>query len=161
MTRPSRPPDLTGPYGRAWKIDPEDRHNAELNPISYLIEAPGQSPLWNWYFLGLIDLDGPAADGSYAHKEFSDARWEIGVYALNPDHEPYDPDAFDMAPLLPQNVRVHIADHPLDTLTSMVDAIVEVALKGAILLEPPLSPETHWDEWRRWIQATLDHPHHG
>lgn len=159
-SRPNRPPDQSGPYGRAWRIAKGDDPNAHLNPITYLIEAPGQSPAWTYYMLGAMDLAGPAADGRPANKDYPDARWEIWVYALNPKGEPYDPDAFKPRFLLPQNVRVQLPDHPVDKVIAVTEKALEAALAGSLPLEPPFSPGSTWHLWRIAIESTLEHPYH-
>lgn len=148
-----RPPDHQGPAGRAWQLpDPG------TSPISYLIEAPGQSPFWSQYLLALIDLaDLPGVEPAY--REFPDARWEFTAVALDPEY-PQDPDSFQLHPLVPANAVVQVPDHPAELVTSCTTALMQAVLAGAIAIEPPFTSIAHTARWREIIEATLEHPHH-
>lgn len=154
-----RPPDYTGEFTRAWVINKDAHANAAINPISYLIKAPKQHIIWDYYLLSLINLSGPAQDGSYASKDFSDAKWEIGVFALNPDYIP-DPDKFVPIALLPQNVRVQLPAYSEEQMLSLMDILLQAVLRETLALEPPGSPKHFWRYWSRIIEATLEHPYH-
>lgn len=152
-----RPPDITGRYGKGW-ITPTD--DTPKCPRGWLLDCPGQSPLWSHYLAVVIDLSGLSADGSEASLDFPDARWEYAVWALADDEtkpDPDDPTTFQY--LRPQNVRVQVPDHPSGNVTAVLDAMVEAAVAGMLAVEPMFQRDLD-PIWREHIEATLEHPHH-
>ncbi len=150
-------PDLEGPAGRAWRLAADD---SPTTLAAWLIYAPGQHIAWAHFMAGAIDLAD--VDGfPPAHKQFGDARWEIGVWALQDglSGKPQPlPDGSNITPLHPQNVQVHLPDHPADLIKSVLEIAVQAACNGRLRLEPFGLVGPLWEEWRSRIEATIEHP---
>jgi len=151
-----RKPDVSGVAGDGWIIDSPN----PLVPRAWLLRCPDQHPFWVHFHLAVIDLKGPAEDGSMANLEFPDARWEYGVFALDVEPEP-DPDepAKTFVHLTPQNVLVQVPDHPLPMIVRVVDKCAQAAVGGVVRVEPFGVDDLH-PIWRHWIEGTLEHPFH-
>lgn len=99
-----RQPDWKGIAGEAWrlKIAPEKPdHYAAL--YCSLIYAPQAHMHWSWHLLSVISLRDIVGVRP-AHKLYPEAEYELGVYAIHPDHPP-DPDKPPYEILQPHDVR--------------------------------------------------------
>lgn len=80
------PPTITGPHGRAWRIDPVARANGrpDAGVVAWMVEAPWAHPAWHSYAIVLISLR--PIEGLPDPKIYRDgATHEMVVFALNPD----------------------------------------------------------------------------
>jgi len=129
-------------------------------PRSWLLNCPGQNPFWSHYIAPVIDLAGPAADGTMATLDFPDARWEYMVMALDDGSVLPDPDdETTIRYLIPQNVRVQVPDHPQERVLDVLDAMARAAVDGIVRVEPLFTRDLD-PIWRWHIEGTLEHPHH-
>lgn len=82
--------EFTGPYGKAWRVElPPDTPNIRETVATWLLEAPFAHPLWHYHYLGAIrlrDVPGLPPPKRYFHG----ATHELSVFALNPEHQPYN-----------------------------------------------------------------------
>lgn len=144
-----------GLYAKAWLV--EDH--------AWFIDAPGQSPAWRCYTAQVIDLNEVVA-GSDPYREFPEARWEIAVYALDPELDPTPGDYDTWGPMLPQNIRVHIGgDVPRDAVIKALDSYCKSVTEGHVLAEPMFpwgdGTGTEATAIRDAILSTVEHHHHG
>lgn len=129
-------------------------------PRSWVLCCPYQSPGWSYYLAAVVDLSGPADDGSFASLDFPDARWEFMVFALDTMAQVPDPDdETTLRYLTPQNVRVQVPDHPLEKILAVLDAMAQAAVEGAVGVEPMFQRDLD-PIWRYHIEGTLEHPYH-
>lgn len=79
------PPDLLGPFGKAWVYD---RPNAPPIPASlrvWVVEAAWAHPVWHSYLIGVCHLR-PLEGCPPAVINLPGATHEVTVMALDPDH---------------------------------------------------------------------------
>lgn len=156
-----RDPDYDGPLGRFWELKPGEKTAAH-----YAVEAPGQSPFWDRYIVAVLDLEGPSPlDGTTADLDFPDARWEVAVWALDPEPArpgwPDDPSTGrGIEVLTPQNVRAQLPDHPRELVVDATRAVLIGALAGiwGLRLEPLYGEQS--EIWGAVLAETIRHPYH-
>src|SRR5690348_1459188 len=87
---------ITGPAGRADRVELADIPEAAETVCSWLIEAPGQSPGWDKYNLAVVRLRDNVPGFPQPHHQFDGTTHELLLMALNPEH-PATPDLMGRA----------------------------------------------------------------
>lgn len=148
-------PNMTGPCGRAWLVDPKKVQEAHPELVkdlawqtqigSWMIEAPFAHPVWHTYHFSLIslkDVPGMASATLY----FEGAQYELVIHALDPD-KPRDQALKDNCMrqhLTPANFAAQFtADHDAAAM-QRVERDIQMVIDGQ------LSPDT--DYQRVWIE---------
>lgn len=85
---PLRPPDLTGPAGRAWKVQiAPDLPTGTTGVALWVLHLPGIVPFWSWYAISVVHLrDQPGTRPAVIQVE--GATHEVLVMALDPEAGP-------------------------------------------------------------------------
>lgn len=152
---PAKAPDLTGPYGRAWKIshaDSDSRPDYAASLGAWLVEQPTGHPARAFHSVGVIHLR-PIAGVQPAVLLFPEATHEFLCMALDPtkplpEVEHWQEAAFLMPPDLAHQVAL-----PADEQAAEV---CELAVKYAITGGLPLDDDVR-AQWASILSKTAEH----
>ncbi|MFF3891356.1 hypothetical protein [Streptomyces sp. NPDC001914] len=159
--------EASGPCGTAVRVPAETHADNPAVLDQWIITAPCWHPVWTQYLLGLISL-ADLPDTPPAHLQRPGMSHELVVFALNPEHGPYDAAAFTSqhaaeCVLTPVNVVEQFTS--TDTQARNLTALCAKACTDGILTpETGDAPDRIRATWRSAIRQTLDHdvdPHHG
>jgi len=154
-----RAPDLTGPRGRAWRIDmdayfktfnisEDDRRRASI--AGWIIEAPWAHPFWHSYAIGLLHLRPHPDHAPVINRP--GATHEFWLHAMNPkeSREPIINATGAPHLLLPANFAAQLVQPSDEDAIAYVES---AAVKE--IVEGRLSPDT--DFARLWIERFGDY----
>jgi hypothetical protein len=155
--RPTRPPDIEGRLGRAWRVTARGDGPADWQAClgAYLVEAPFAHPIWSHYMVSAVhlrDIDGVKA----AEKLFPDAAYEFSILALEPNQPLPDIDGSEAHPpsvLRPADLMHQVAGGVTDEqMTLVLEDQVRVITMGM------LSPDSDFREtWKQVLDAAAAH----
>lgn len=142
-----REPDLSGPHGKAWKVDVEavarrypGSAPAELTPCAWIVEARWAHPIWHSYGLACISLrTHPGWQPAVIRMQ--GATHELFLYALNPDQHRALNDRPAM--LSPLNFGAQFIADSDEAARQRIEETVRDIIEGR------LNPDT--DARRQWI----------
>ncbi len=118
---------------------------------SWIIDAPGQSPAWQQYHVGLIHLrEIPGVEP--AHKQYPEAQYEIMLHALSPDVIAVPDDLQTLRHLHPANHVQQFHGINDEQAVEILRGLVKLVLAGELPAEPLLSTGGGAD--RQWAAAT-------
>jgi hypothetical protein len=142
-------PTLTGPFGRAWRVDvPPDPETPTVVDF-YVVECPGAHPLWHSYVMFVFDLaPKPGLTDSVFY--LPDATHEFHIWALDPD-KPRQPivnaGEWIGRVLQPMNFAAQVRMSQLEIEAKLVTSVADV-------IHGRMSPDT--DYTRDWARAWGD-----
>jgi hypothetical protein len=148
----SRPPDLNGHRGCAWRLDvpaiarrKPDAPPAELTVAGWIVYAPYAHPAWHSYMIAGVSLR-VHPNWQPPHIRKPGATHEILVVALNPEH----PTAINDHPriLTPLNFVAQLIETDDQAAAARIEATVQDVIDGV------LNPDT--DYIRHWIHRFGD-----
>lgn len=155
---------INGLFGRAVRIPNEDAPHWAATVCSWLIDAPGQHPIWSQYSLCVVRL-AEIEGFPEPYLQFEGATHELMEHAISPDHG-YQSIATmaeyggkgTLPILTPANISLQwtSTDSEMEQLAKMACWGV---VNGMISAEPPFSRETNEAHWKHVLDETLDHFH--
>lgn len=148
--------DYQGPLGEAWTLPLEPKmspaHYAAI--YSSLIRAPQAHMLWQWHLLSVISLRD-IVGARPAHKQYPEAEYEIGVFAIDPASIP-DPEHPPYSLLHPEDIVVQF--HGIND--DQAKRIGELATRACVVGR--LIPDSDYrSTWKAAIAETVEHLRQG
>lgn len=144
-----------GPAGSATQvvvsdIGPDDRQDIKGTVGVFFIHAPGQSPIWDKYFLSVVHLrDIPGAKPAILADPHATHEFHLG--ALDPDNDPSPERPMEWVLLHPLNL-VWQTSLPDDvSALYMLEECAKKLVAGELWAEPPLAGQR--EPWRSFLQS--------
>ena len=148
-----------GPAGRAVEVvlppaGKRGRPDIDATVADWFIRAPGQSPAWECYTLGVIHLR-PIEGVKPAVVTLPGATHEVLVVALNPAREPTPTDVDSWEFLFPVNVceQIHLPGD--DEAVELARLCARAVVLGVLPAEPALAGAV--EPWRSSLIKTSAH----
>lgn len=122
---------------------------------SYIIDAPGQSPAWHQYHVGLIHLR-PLAGVKPPVLNYPAAQYEIILSALSPDRRAVPEDMETIVHLRPANHTYQFHGVTDEQACEILRTLVYMVTRGQLPAEPLLSTGGGADrQWQAVTEALL------
>jgi hypothetical protein len=151
-----RTADYQGALGEAWMLPLEPKttpaHYAAL--YSSLIRAPRAHMLWQWHLLTVIHLRDIVGVRP-AHKQYPEAEYEIGVYAIDPASTP-DPEHPPFNILRPEDIVVQFHGINDDQAKRIGELATKACVVGRLIPDSDYRPT-----WKVAIAETVEHLRQG
>jgi hypothetical protein len=145
-------PTMTGPFGRAWRVDiraqPATKGRETIVDF-YVVECPGAHPAWHSYLMFAMDL-APRPGLADAVLYLPKATHEFHIWALNPEAERQSIiEAGDWVGrvLTPMNFGAQVCMSQLEVEAKLVASVADV-------IHGRMSPDT--DYVRSWAKMWGD-----
>lgn len=153
---------IKGPHGQARYVpvpETDAKPDWAATVTAWVVTAPGHSPAWDQFFLGVISLR-PLPGVAPARKHYAEAEHEFLVMALNPDYR------VDLAAreipvpfhfLSPANVCFHFHGLAEEAIRAVVRQLVERTVQGQTYLETQgiIGAQETWKQAFRDAGATV------
>jgi len=149
---------LTGRAGDATEITfgPDDGTiDQEATVATWFIDAPGQSPAWRHYVLGVVHLRPIEGQTRPPVVTEAGATHEIIMYACDPELDPTPDDMESWEPLRPLNLVAQFQVPDDEAARSLLRLTAQAVVEGRLWAEPPLSGQT--EPWHTIISQTSAH----
>jgi hypothetical protein len=143
-------PTITGPFGRAWRVDVSTQPALADTVIDfYVVECPSAHPAWHSYVMFVMDL-APRPGLKDAVRYLPDATHEFHIWALSPDmpRQPIiDAGEWISSALRPMNFAAQVCMSQLEVEAKLVASVADV-------IHGRMSPDT--DFYRDWARMWGD-----
>lgn len=146
-----------GKAGAAGKIrlDNLNRPDQQATLAAWLINAPGQSPAWSDYMVGIIHLrDIPGVKPASINRP--GATHELLICALDPAENPDPGDIETIVPLSPINAAVQFTGNSDEQAIHIGEQATRAICDGYMPAEPALSGQGQ-QIWTDAVDATIEH----
>ncbi len=136
---------------RIVRIKPEVLKAFPASLDCYIVEAPKQSPAWQFYTVDLFHLRFLPGFPT-VFKDFPEAQYEISVAALDPNVRPVSGDVTTLSRLAPRNHYQQFNVPSDDDARAVLEELMELVQLEKLLVEPLLSTGGGTD--RTWKSRT-------
>jgi len=156
----TRPPDVVGPYGKAWHLAlevPGKTPDQAACLYGALIHAPKAHPLWTYWLISAQHLRDVPGQARPAVKRFPGAEHEILIMSLNPEHGDPDVDRYER-----EGQSFHFLTPPdfAEQFVGSTDAQIVQMCKWAVrlIVEGQMSPDADFrGAWEIVFHNTAQH----
>lgn len=151
-----RTPDLTGPYGRAWRITaPPLVPDQQATLRAWLLHGAWH-PFWTFWEVAVVHLR-PIEGVRPPTKRYPEAEYEALIVSIasppgSPERKPDPDDLQSMQPLLPPDCARQFDGVTDEQAARLADDVVHAIVVSG------MSPDSdHRHAWERRIDATVEH----
>lgn len=123
--------------------------------VSWLVDAPGQSPVWRHYLLSVCHLR-PIDGAPPAHIRTPGATHELLLIALDPVGHPNVYDRESLRFLTPLNAEAQFIVDTDEQAVALAEKATRAICDGVMAAEPPF-PHQGREIWQEVVTQTAEH----
>ncbi len=147
---------VVGPAGWAGRVELDDVVGDAVATVAFwFIHAPGQSPAWDKYGLGVVHLRDVPGQSRPPVRRFPSMTHEVLLVAYDPQRDPQATDPESWSPLHPVNLCEQVALPGDAAAAELLDLCARAVVAGVLWAEAPLAGQR--EPWRSALAQTASH----